>query len=1365
MNVAMRLLVYHSRTFLFTALTTVLFTFGTGLSQDKQRVPGLPPGGQSVSTSVPGNSRAPASLRSVIIERGGITLSTDAAGSLADSFSIQVQKPEGGTVRAAYFMAASTGFSNYVIPDGDILLEGQPVNWEGSATSGIQSHNFIANVTSQIASVINAAPAGRMTLSVNEGRSEQVDGVILAVIFDDPNQTQVNTVALFFGAQLTSGDQFNIGLVEPLDSSDPNTHAEFALGISFGYQISGQYSIINVNGQPLTSSAGGQDDGDGANGALITAGGIDDSVANPDDPEAGDQFGVRYDDELYDLKPFVGSTQQTISVNTLNPSGDDNIFFASLFISVPVIIGTADVAGVKFNDSNNNGARDTDEPAIFGWTMFINGPTSTSVQTDGSGKYAFTNLIPGIYTISEEKKPGWTQTFPDDSAGYTVTLDSGDVQSGLDFGNHAAPSTISGMKYGDLDGNGAKDSSEAGLEGWTITLSGAFLLTDVTDSSGMYSFSDLPPGLYYVSEEFRPGWQQISPSGPHVIDIDTPGVTLTGIDFGNMRLQPGTITGMKFNDLNADGVKDSLEPGIREWTISAYSYTTGMVVNVFTDSMGTYSFDSLDPGSYQITEEQRPGWTNTAPSGGGGWYINLSSGQVYTDADFGNSFEGGSLVTISGMKFNDFNKDGERDSTEPGIEGWTMYVSGSQSSITVHTDSSGEYIATGLPHDTYTVYEELRDGWSQSYPRAGFWEVDLMTDSVATGLDFGNYESEPILTLDRNCMNFATMPVGDGRTLTLHVTNIGSGMLTVHSVSSDNVLFTLENESSFSLSTGESHEISVRFTPTEPGEQNGTLTIESDAGAFSVALSGQGMLDSTGPGQEIFSGLVTIEGWPAFTQSVLGAYTTDGQLITSTLIEVEPESVQQQINYALSIVEGQAGIAAGDTIMFRVSSSYCEDLRERHCGKAVIFNPAFPPADGYTEHDVDAVYQHAVEIPIRAGFNALSWNVMPAHPEVTHIFGSLLDAGQIQIILRYVNGSGRNDRFDFYIPALGRYNPLQITDVRDGYFVRLLHTASPETLMVWGTPVCPGLPIALDSGYNFVSYLPNHPDSISHALQSIDSGNLEAALRFVNNGPDNSYFDFYPTGSFSVMTPGEGYFIRVDNPDTLIYPDTTILGPTKIRSDKGIRARVDSLGIPIPMFIYGTGVTLGNTLVPEGSEIRAVDNNGVECGRAVFVADGVYALAIYGDDPSTLEDEGAQSGDPVTIFINGQRLSQTITWGEFADVQEIGGELVVTDVLPEMGIPQTFSLEQNYPNPFNPVTAIRYGLPTSGSVILKVYDMLGKEVRTLVNEDQVAGFHLVSWDGRDEGGSPVSSGSYTLRMIATSGSDVFSAIRQMMLIR
>src|SRR5690606_23944442 len=87
-----------------------------------------------------------------------------------------------------------------------------------------------------------------------------------------------------------------------------------------------------------------------------------------------------------------------------------------------------------------------------------------------------------------------------------------------------------------------------------------------------------------------------------------------------------------------------------------------------------------------------------------------------------------------------------------------------------------------------------------------------------------------------------------------------------------------------------------------------------------------------------------------------------------------------------------------------------------------------------------------------------------------------------------------------------------------------------------------------------------------------------------------------------------------------------------------------------------------------------------------------------------------------------------------------------TDVEELTVLPTAYSLSQNYPNPFNPTTQIRFALPQSGMVELKVYDVLGREVVTLINGEHNAGTYTVEWNGKNNYGAQVASGMYIYRI-------------------
>jgi flagellar hook assembly protein FlgD len=90
----------------------------------------------------------------------------------------------------------------------------------------------------------------------------------------------------------------------------------------------------------------------------------------------------------------------------------------------------------------------------------------------------------------------------------------------------------------------------------------------------------------------------------------------------------------------------------------------------------------------------------------------------------------------------------------------------------------------------------------------------------------------------------------------------------------------------------------------------------------------------------------------------------------------------------------------------------------------------------------------------------------------------------------------------------------------------------------------------------------------------------------------------------------------------------------------------------------------------------------------------------------------------------------------------------------------SYDLQQNYPNPFNPTTLIRYAIPNASHVTIKIYDMLGREVKTLVNSEQNAGFQTVQWNGENNFGSKVASGAYIYMIKA---GDFFQAKKMILL--
>jgi hypothetical protein len=385
---------------------------GALIAQEPDQVPGTAGPNDTISDVKFG------SIVPIVRETGKVSLSVDGLGTNSASGIIQVQKPAGATVRGAYMAAATTGFSGRVLNNNDIRIDGVGVVWSIQTPSSISSSNHWANVTALVKTKIDGAPAGRVNFTISEVSPGGIDGEILAVIFDDPNQATDNTVALLFGAQAVGGDTFALGLADPIDKSDPALALQMGLGIGFGFQTAfngTQRSTVDVNGVRLSSSAGGQDDGDSVNGALLTVGGLDDSPANPADPFAVHTAnGTRTDDELYDLAPLVSNGATTISVFTTNPSTDDNIFFASFFLrSTTAVVGEGIVLAPA-SAINPVGSQHT----------------VTATMQDSLGRPVKDRLV--TFTVKKGPHAGLTDTAftgPDGKARFTYTGNSPGVDN------------------------------------------------------------------------------------------------------------------------------------------------------------------------------------------------------------------------------------------------------------------------------------------------------------------------------------------------------------------------------------------------------------------------------------------------------------------------------------------------------------------------------------------------------------------------------------------------------------------------------------------------------------------------------------------------------------------------------------------------------------------------------------------------------------------------------------------------------------------------------------------------------------------------------------------------------------------------
>ena len=259
----------------------------------------------------------------------------------------------------------------------------------------------------------------------------------------------------------------------------------------------------------------------------------------------------------------------------------------------------------------------------------------------------------------------------------------------------------------------------------------------------------------------------------------------------------------------------------------------------------------------------------------------------------------------------------------------------------------------------------------------------------------------------------------------------------------------------------------------------------------------------------------------------------------------------------------------------------------------------------------------------------------------------------------------------------------------------------------------------------------------------------------------------------AVFTWGEGlgtstswdiYAQRVDGSGTLLWPDTAVSvckahegqyypQPTTDGENGAIITwrdmRQDTIGAVYAMRVRADGRTVATLLQ---SWVMQLEDTNVHIEWALSeVDDDVWFHVLRSLAGSGLYEQLTSAviqRDGLFFTCIDGTCEPGISYSYRIDVETADGRRTLFETEVITIPPPVFVLHQNYPNPFNPSTTIRYSLPGRALVKLEIFDIAGRKIACLVNEEQPAGPHSVEWDGRNERGTGVSSGIYLYRLTA-----------------
>ncbi len=356
-----------------------------------------------------------------------------------------------------------------------------------------------------------------------------------------------------------------------------------------------------------------------------------------------------------DITAPSGLNLSTPAMIPVTVNAGQAITTADFGLQPPPATAPGTVGDRVWNDLDGDGIQDAGEPGIANASIALrvdtdgDGLFDTTVATQtttADGAYGFANLPPGTYETVIVTPAGLAPTTP---RSIVTALVAGASINTVDFGFTAgpvAPSTIGDRVWDDVDADGLQDGGEPGLSGVTVSLrrdgdgDGSYEIvvgTMVTDSSGNYSFTAVPPGNYAVV--VTPAVGTSPTTSPSIMLAVVAGSTIDTADFGltSAAVPPSSIGDRIWLDTNRDGVQDAGEPGVNGVTVTlradndhdgSYETTVGTTTTV---GDGTYTFGSLPPGSYLVSVTPPNGLAVTVPSVA----VTLAAGIDVVSADLG----------------------------------------------------------------------------------------------------------------------------------------------------------------------------------------------------------------------------------------------------------------------------------------------------------------------------------------------------------------------------------------------------------------------------------------------------------------------------------------------------------------------------------------------------------------------------------------------------------------------------------------------------------------------------------------------------------------------------------------------------------
>ncbi|MFI5251943.1 MAG: SdrD B-like domain-containing protein [Bacteroidota bacterium] len=867
--------------------------------------------------------------------------------------------------------------------------------------------------------------------------------------------------------------------------------------------------------------------------------------------------------------------------------------------------------------------------------------------------------------------------------------------------------------------------------------------------------------------------------------------------------QRGFLSGKTFFDVNKDGIENYPDSRLQDWPITVTG--EGITLIVKTNDHGRYNL-TLPLGTYTVTESLQTGWSQTAPLSGS-WTVPLTIPDMHLDtANFGNWHQ---AALMTGYVFSDSNQNGVRDSGEALIPNWRIGVNNSNGADWVqYTDTSGYYTIVAIDTGLYDI-NQIDYATTQTYPPDfGGYEVQINNlTQTFSDLYFGNYfgnvnwtgsivgqvwnDINRNDTLDERESGVAGMVVRIGgqehRTAVTDSNgyysfpNLSAGIYSIsldksvgwwQSYPSDYFVITLgdtvhNDTSNFGMYQIVHSSISgqvfndLNFNgikdPGDTGLVNWTVGLKGRS-VFGDRFDMTGISDSSGNFR--FDSL-----WP-------GTYTLT-ETWQSRWRQTYPKNLKPNIVH-VGVEDQHTGVLFGDyhdTTYYVQFRSFLPESLARAKNKPTKWGPVDVRP---TKEEFQASFTNtrtpaadAVKLVISFGL------AIPDTLSITPWGNQSFDNKRKVVTITFPVGISQNDsvvihgylnvakpqrvvtnsttRWTFKDLTTGRTSPNYVSNA--GIY------PMPNAANVLSAGAGDHLKVGLGGSHSVV-----HSTWKDVGKSLIDNHDMHAGLpRCLSTYASNSRSPI--STQLHYLTPTKG--------NNVLFSEAIAL-QTNIRASE---LEITPFGFGDLIFDEGgtdpfNGKSI-NFIAGKLDEYMSSSKNTPSRKGCVMPA-GYESLDSLGLYRIIRMIDSSFSGPMDTVqFANGLIVKwvRPITDVPYLHLDSsfaaMGG--MKPAVAPIMELPKRFALNQNYPNPFNPATTISFTLPQTGFVTLKIYNMLGQEVKTLLrNENMEQGTQHVEFNA-----SELASGVYFYRLdvnvqaneengIATMH---YSSVKKMMLVK